>query len=43
MYRTIWTHNHIIALMMGMEMVPERLVTFNHLTQLIAEEDSIKV
>jgi hypothetical protein len=35
----VWTHSHIITLMMGTQMVPETLVVFNELTQLIVQED----
>jgi hypothetical protein len=37
-YGMVWTHSHIIALMMETQMVPEMLVIFNQLTKLRAEE-----
>jgi hypothetical protein len=40
---TVRTHSHIIALLMGTDMVPEILVVFNKLTWLIAQEDFINI
>jgi hypothetical protein len=39
----VWTYSYITALIMGTGMVPETLVIFNQLTQLIAWEDFINV
>jgi hypothetical protein len=41
MCRTFKIPSHIRSLMMGTEIVPKILVSFDHLTKLVDQEDSI--
>jgi len=39
----VWTHSHYIAVMIGLEMVPETSAVFNQLTLLTTQENFINI